>query len=76
MAEAIFCDWVWVVAYVDIVAVVSSIVVVTAFSGSFVVEVNRLFFNVRSIGVYQICWSTMGSSVSLSWLSSSLSVLL
>ena len=63
------------VSYVAMVAVACSVVVVIVFSGSFVVEVNRLFFNVGSIGACHICWSTVGSSVSLSWLSPSLSVL-
>ena len=77
MAAAIFCNCVGAVSYVAMVAVACSVVVVMVivFSGSFVVKANGLFFNVGSIGVCQICWSTVGSAASLSWLSSSLSVL-
>ena len=77
MAEAIFCDWDWVgtaVLKVIVVAGASSVVVVIVPSGNFVVAVSGLVFKMGSIGVCQICWSMVGSSVSLSWLSSSLSV--
>ena len=58
MAEVILCDWVGVVSYIDMVAVavvVSSVMVVMVFSGSFIVETSGLFFSVGSIGACQIC---------------------
>ena len=63
-----------VVSKVAMVAVVSCVVVVIVPSGSFVVVINRLVFKTGSIGVHRICWSTVGSSVSVFWLSSSLLV--
>ena len=66
IAAAIFCDWVSAVSYVAIVVVICSVVMVIVLSGNFVVEVKGLVFNVGSIGACRICWSTVGSSVSLS----------
>ena len=55
IAEAILCDWVGAALYIDMVAVVSSVIVVMVFSGSVVVKTSRLFFSMGLISACQIC---------------------